>query len=70
MSERNTETIVKTTHQKEVAEYTELLNMLDPAERERIAIIIETAKILKITMKKMEQSESNGRLSKKVKRGA
>lgn len=70
MSEKNTETIVKTTHQEDVDAYAELLNILSEEEKERILMVIETAKMLKITMKKMEQPESKGKLSKKVKRGA
>ena len=57
-----TETIVKVENKKEIESYAELLAMLDPAEKERMSIMIETAKILKLTV-----GESS---LKKVQKGA
>lgn len=57
-----TETIAKVENKKEIESYAELLAMLDPAEKERMSIMIETAKILKLTV-----GESS---LKKVQKGA
>ncbi len=49
------ETIVHKAHQKEVNAYKELLKILSEEEKERIFMMIETAKMLKLTIKNMEQ---------------
>ena len=46
----STETIVKKTHQEEVDAYAELLSILSEEEKERIFMMIETAKILKLAV--------------------
>ena len=46
----STETIVKKTHQEEVDAYAELLSILSEEEKERILMMIETAKILKLAV--------------------
>lgn len=59
------ETIVKKTHKEELDAYAELLTILSEEEKERILMMIETAKMLKITMKNMEHCNL-----KKTKKGA
>ena len=61
----STETIVKKTHQEEVDAYAELLSILSEEEKERILMMVETAKMLKFTMNTMQRENL-----KKTQRGA
>ena len=61
----STETIVKKTHQEEVDAYAELLSILSEEEKERILMMVETAKMLKFTMNTMQRENL-----KKTQKGA
>lgn len=61
----STETIIKKTHQEEVDAYAELLSILSEEEKERILMMVETAKMLKFTMNTMQRENL-----KKTQKGA